>query len=122
MAAGLPDEAGLFLPETDQSSSTQALALSADYHLAMHAKTMEKKHLSAAWQATQSALMHPESNEEEKESALTRAVDLVPKIEENLGKEWLGKSFTGDAIRGREILATIGSIPSRGLAARGAAE
>ncbi len=122
MAAGLPDEAGLFLPETDQSSSTQTLALSADYHLAMHAKTMEKKHLSAAWQATQSALMHPESNEEEKESALTRAVDLVPKIEENLGKEWLGKSFTGDAIRGREILATIGSITSRGLAERGSSE
>ena len=52
MAAGLPNEAGLFLPETDQSSSTQALSLTADYHLAMHAKTMEKKHLSAAWQAS----------------------------------------------------------------------
>ncbi|MCH2061428.1 MAG: hypothetical protein MK183_12455 [Verrucomicrobiales bacterium] len=117
MAAGLPVEAGLFLPGENQPSS-QALDLLAGYHVAMHAKTKEKKHLSAAWQATQSALMHPEVNEDGKGTALARAVELVPKIEENLGKEWLGKSFTGDAIRGREVLATIGSMTSRGLAER----
>lgn len=118
MAAGLPDEAGLFLPKENQAVSPEALDLIAGYHVAMHAKTMEAGHLSAAWQATQSALTHPESNESARESALARAVELVPRIEEGLGKDWLGQSFTGNAMRGREVLATIGALTSRGLAER----
>ena len=118
MSAGLPSEAGSFLPKENQPASPQALDLIAGYHVAMHAKTMEKGHLSAAWQATQSALTHPEGDEDARASALARAVELVPQIEEDLGKSWLGQSFTGNALRGREVLATIGALTSRGLAER----
>ncbi|MCP4846741.1 MAG: hypothetical protein GY899_02200 [Verrucomicrobiaceae bacterium] len=118
MASGLPSEAGVFLPKEAQQANPQALDLIASYHVAMHAKTMEKRHLSSAWQATQSALAHPEGSEDARESALARAVELVPQIEENLGKDWLGQSFTGNALRGREVLATIGALTSRGRAER----
>ncbi|MFP6874805.1 MAG: hypothetical protein VCA55_14990 [Verrucomicrobiales bacterium] len=114
IAAGLPTEAGIFLPRQDQSASPEALELIAGYHVAMHAKKPEKGHLAAAWQATQSVLAHPEKNVDARETALARAVELVPKIEKELGKNWLGGTFTGDARRGREVLATIGALTSRG--------
>lgn len=51
----------------------------------------------------------------EKDEALRRAVELAPRIREELGKRWLDESFTSHSTRGREILSTIGSLVSTNL-------
>mgnify|MGYP001820053644 CR=1 FL=1 len=114
IAAGLPEEAGDFLPGPGEAETPEALDLLASYHLAMQAREPKKEHLAAAWQVTQALLSHPELGREAKEKALAQAVALAPKVEEELGARWLGESFTGDAARGREVLATIGAMTSRG--------
>src|SRR5205823_3948668 len=52
------------------------------------------------------------------QEALQRAVELAPKVREELGRAWLVESFTARPERGREVLAAIGAAASRGLVAR----
>jgi len=51
----------------------------------------------------------------EKEEALKRAVDLAPKIREELGQSWLEQSFTKHPERGMDILATLGALMAQGI-------
>ncbi|MGD9126470.1 MAG: hypothetical protein PVH19_03745, partial [Planctomycetia bacterium] len=50
---------------------------------------------------------------EQKKEALTRAVELAPRLDEKIGRKWLEESFTTQPQRGMEILATIGSQDSQ---------
>ena len=47
--------------------------------------------------------------------AVQRAVELAPKIKEELGLAWLEQSFTKHPERGMDILATIGGLVSQGM-------
>jgi len=114
ISAGLAADAGKFLPKIDDSNDPNELDIIANYHLALHAKEPKEGHLSLAWKATQLILANPKTIQTSKESALERAVDLAPKVEEEKGAQWLSESFTGDAKLGREVLATIGSLTSSG--------
>ena len=44
-----------------------------------------------------------ELKDEQKDEALTRAVELAPKLQEELGQTWLGEGFTNNEARGREV-------------------
>jgi len=114
ISAGLAAEAGKFLPKIDDSDDPDELDVIANYHLALHAKEPKNGHLGLAWQATQLVLANPKTIQASKESALERAVDLAPRVEEEKGARWLSESFTGDAKLGREVLATIGALTSSG--------
>src|SRR5262249_57079097 len=72
-------------------------------------------HLEQAWMATQATLATGDSPRTEKEEALKRAVELAPKIKEELGQTWLEQSFTSQPERGMDILATIGAMVAQGL-------
>ena len=60
-----------------------------------------------------------EVEDQDKEEALKRAVDIAPQIREELGQTWLDESFTERPERGMEILSVIGSAASRGLVQQG---
>ncbi len=112
---------GEFLPtveDAEQKNDREGLNLLARHLLAQNAKDGKVEWLVSAWKVTQAALAAGEIDEKEKQEALSRAVDLAPRISKELGQKWLDESFTARPERGMEILAAIGSNSSTALAAK----
>jgi hypothetical protein len=110
--------AGGFLPTVDQASNDkdhEALNLLVSHYLALHVKERKTSHLEQAWRVTQAALTIPGAKDEDKDESLRRAVELAPRIKEELGQAWLDDSFTKHPERGMDILATIGGQVAQGL-------
>ncbi len=117
-AAGQSLPAGEFLPEVGQAEKEddfEALNLLSRYYMALHAEEKKIEHLEQAWKVTQAVLAAEVLKKEEKDQALRRAVELAPKLHEQLGNAWLEESFTGRPERGMEIIATIGTSASQAL-------
>jgi len=118
MASGQAVEAGEFLPSVDEARERkdhQALNLLARYYLALFQKEKEPEHLEKAWHVTQAVFALGDIKEDERQEALRRAVELAPKVGEELGQTWLTESFTSEPQRGIEIIAAIGSAAATGL-------
>ena len=112
-------EMGPFLPAADaaeQANDREGLNLLARHALAMHQKEKKTVHLEMAWKVTQAALAKGDIGDDEKKEALRRAVELAPKVSEDLGPSWLADSFTQRPERGMEIIATIGGQVAKGFA------
>ncbi len=117
-AIGQEVELGPFLPtfaEAEQANDREAFNLMARHAMALFAKEQRNVHLETAWRVTQAALAAGEVGEEEKAEALRRAIELAPKIREDLGPAWLAESFTTRPERGMEIIATIGGQVAKGF-------
>jgi hypothetical protein len=122
LAANQPLEAGEFLPTLDEArgaNDRRSLNLLARHALAKHEKEKKGGWLETAWGALQGVLAAGEVSDEEKSEALLRAVELAPKVAEELGATWLEESFTARPERGLEILAAIGQGASKGLVDKG---
>jgi hypothetical protein len=107
-----------FLPSAEKAieeTDRDGLNLLAKFFLAKHRSEKKIEFLEKAWEVTQAALAAGEITDEQKQEALARAVELAPKIREELGTVWLAESFTTRPERGMELLATIGSAVSTGL-------
>ncbi|MBX3414697.1 MAG: hypothetical protein KF708_18560 [Pirellulales bacterium] len=122
MSAGEEVRAGEFLPTLDEARGAgdrEALNLLARHYLALHAKNKKTPDLEQAWAALQEVLAAEKEEGREqktqKEEALRRAVELAPRLREELGQRWLDESFSKRLDRGREILGTIGTHISHGL-------
>jgi hypothetical protein len=118
LGAGQGVAAGEFLPALEVALADrdyQALHLLARHFLALYQKESKTSHLEKAWQATQATLAAGNATAGEQEDAVKQAVELAPKIREDLGQKWLDQSFTDEPQRGMDILATIGAGVSRGL-------
>ncbi|MCA9215379.1 MAG: hypothetical protein KDB27_20080 [Planctomycetales bacterium] len=110
-ASGKHMEAGEFLPtaeEAQKENDREGLNLLARYAMAQYSKEKKVEYLETAWAATQAALAVGEVDEAAKVEALSRAVELAPKIRDEFGGKWLDESFTSRIERGQEILSTIG--------------
>ncbi|QDV37512.1 hypothetical protein [Tautonia plasticadhaerens] len=121
MGAGRAIEAGEFLPSIEQAEADddrEALNLLSRHHLAQHAKDRKAGHLERAWAVTQAVLAVGDVEASEKDEALTRAVELAPKVAEEFGLAWLEESFVERPDRGMEIIAAIGKAAAQGLQAR----
>jgi len=121
-AANSPVEAGDFLPAFDKAVATndrEALNLLSRHFLALHARDKKAAQLEQAWKATQAALAAGAIDREQKDEAVRRAVELTPKIREELGRAWLESSFADRPDRGMEIIAVIGSESAQGLQTHG---
>lgn len=115
--AGYALQAGEFLPDLEQAqrdSDHEALNLLSQHFLAAYEKDPKGDGLQRAWLATQAVLASGEIKQAEKDEALKRAVELAPKVREDLGQTWLEESFTSRPERGMEIVAAIGSAASQG--------
>ncbi|MCA9199916.1 MAG: hypothetical protein KDA87_20390, partial [Planctomycetales bacterium] len=120
-AAGQSQHAGSFLPTADEavaSNDREGLNLLARYAYDAYQKENKKELLVQAWEATQAVLAAGEVDPEEKNEALKRAVELAPKVAEELGQAWLDESFTKRMERGKEILGTIGSTAATAMQTR----
>jgi hypothetical protein len=118
MGAGEPVAAGTFLPGLEQASAakdSEGLNLLARHFLGVHARAKKVLFLERAWSATQAVLALGTGKVQENEEALRKAVELAPRIKEELGQAWLDQSFTSHPERGMDILATIGALASRGM-------
>ncbi len=121
VAAGEEVRAGKYLPDLKKAEADddrEALNLLARHFMAQYAKDKKVEQLEQAWHAVQAVLAVGEVEEKVKEEALKRAVDLAPRISEELGQAWLDESFTNRIERGQEILATIGSAVATSLPAQ----
>lgn len=121
-ALKMEGELGVFLPtasEAEANDDREALNLLARHALARFAKDQHRKWLEVAWQVTQAALKKGDVDKAQKEEALRRAVELAPKVREDLGPAWLAESFTKRPQRGMEIIATIGGQVAQGFSAKG---
>jgi hypothetical protein len=119
--SSLPEYAGEFLPSAEQAqkdADLEALNLLSRHFLALHSKEEKSGNLEKAWAAVQTILTVPGGSREEKEEGLLRAVELAPRLKEELGQEWLNASFTKNPERGMEILSTLGTLVARGLSTR----
>ena len=117
-SAGCPVEAGQFLPGPEKAvkdDDREALNLLARHYLALHDRDKKAVQLEQAWKVTQDALAAGKIDREQKDEAIRRAVELTPKIKEELGRSWLEASFTQRPERGMEIIAAIGSATAEGL-------
>ncbi|MFK7741776.1 MAG: hypothetical protein AB8H80_15765 [Planctomycetota bacterium] len=117
-ALKMDEELGAFLPDAtsaEEEGDREALNLLARHALAMFAKEQRSNWLEMAWKVTQAALAKGEIDKEQKEEALRRAVELAPKVREDLGPQWLAESFTSRPERGMEIIATIGGQVATGF-------
>ena len=107
-----------FLPTLDEAKEKEdheALNMLSRYYLALNDKEKKRENLEKAWEVTQAILASKEIKKKEKEEALKRAVELAPKVEEELGLKWLEESFTKSPERGMEIIASIGTATAQGL-------
>ncbi|MBI1381262.1 MAG: hypothetical protein GC161_09245 [Planctomycetaceae bacterium] len=93
----------------------EALNLIARHVLARHADDGNSEWLESAWTVTLAALAAGDVAAETKEEALKRAVELAPKLREDLGQAWLEESFTSRPERGMEIVAAIGASTAQAL-------
>lgn len=121
LGAGLAEFAGDFLPTPTEAKAKldlEGLNLLARHFLALNAKEARSGNLQKGWEVVQAILAVPNGSPEEKEEALLRAVDLAPRLRDELGQAWLEGSFTKTPERGQEILASIGSLVSKGLVSR----
>ncbi len=121
MNASMPEFSGDFLPtvaQAQQAKDLEALNLLTRHYLSLHAKEAKSGNLERGWEAVQAVLAVPDGSSDEKEEALLRAVELAPKLREELGQAWLAASFTKNTGRGQEILASIGAMVSKGLSTK----
>ena len=81
-------------------------------------KAAEKAAEEAQKEAEEEAEKLEKERKAQKKEALERAVDIAPKIREELGQTWLDESFTARPRRGMEILSVIGSAAANGLFAQ----
>jgi hypothetical protein len=119
-AAGQAAEAGPFLPALEaaiKEHDHDALNLLTRHYMAMHVKEKKTAWLENAWASTHAVLATKTAPRADQEEALKLAVDLAPKLKDELGNVWLEQSFTKDIKRGMDILATIGALGSQGLVA-----
>jgi hypothetical protein len=117
LVCDLEAEAGEFLPDVESAleyKDLEGLNLLARHYLALFAKEKKTAALEKAWNATQ-AILALEGDKENKEEALKRAVEIAPKVKEELGQAWLSGSFTKSPERGQEILATLGGLAASGI-------
>jgi len=107
-----------FLPISDEaraSGDREALNLLSRLCLAKLKEDAKGGWLAQAWTLTLAALQTGEISDEDKAEALAIAVEIAPKVDDELGRQWLNESFTQRPERGIEILASIGRAASEGL-------
>lgn len=118
LGANQPLKVAEFLPslaEARQADDHEALNMLSQYYLALNQEEKKRENLEKAWEVTQAILASTEIKQAEKEEALKRAVELATQIKQEVGQKWLEESFTKNAERGMEIIASIGTATAQGL-------
>jgi hypothetical protein len=117
-AAGQEAEIEPLLPALEKAvadKDAEAINLLARMRIAQHGKDRKPELLEQAWKTLQATLALTDGDRKQQEEALKLAVDLAPKVRDDLGQAWLDESFTKDAQRGMNILTAIGTATAAGI-------
>ncbi|HEY4311854.1 MAG TPA: hypothetical protein VGN12_20570 [Pirellulales bacterium] len=116
--AGQSAEVEPFLPTLEKAveeKDAEAINLLARMRIAQHGKDRKPELLDQAWKTIQASLALVDGDAKQQEEALKLAVELAPKVREDLGQAWLDQSFTQEPQRGMNILTAIGNATSTGI-------
>ncbi len=120
-SAGQPLEASTFLPSLEEALATkdvEALHLLSTNWQARHAEQSKASDLELAWEANEAILELNELDQDARQRALKRALELVALVPLKLGQAWLDSSFDQTTDRGIEILAGLGETAAQGFETR----
>jgi hypothetical protein len=113
MAANRLVEAGKFLPSIDALIGKKDYAgidLQARYLIASSQEKGASAPLRRAWELTQMVLTDKTAPATNREQALTRALELMPLLSKELGRDWLRENFQKSPEQGMSILAAVGAV------------
>jgi len=114
--AGLLLQAKPYLPDQQKAlkeNNVELIDLLARYHTDSNKQKSGNEHIQTAWELSQAVLSNKKATARYRASALYRALQLIPKLDEGKSAEWLKKTFTGKDSEGYEILSTIAMVSSQ---------
>src|SRR5438093_926759 len=117
ITAGRMTDAAAFLPGFDASKEQNdwaALDLRAQLLLAEGQEKQDTSALRRSWELTQTILADKSAPATNREAALQRAIELMPLLAKELGRDWLRQNFKKSPGEAMSILAAIGSVVSQG--------
>lgn len=115
--AGQLLDVGHFLPQPHEAArdkDLEALNLLARHYQERYGQEKKSADLDKSWETTLNILAL-DGPAEEKNQAVRRAVELAPRVKQELGQAWLDQSFTKFPERGMDILATLGTMVAQGI-------
>lgn len=123
VAAGRPMEAGSFLPALNADPATDPVKL-VDLHsrhlLAASSREDDNQAatLARAWLVTNALLHHPSAAQKDRDAALARAIELLPRLPQQTANQWIVESFSAHPEQGMAVLANAGSTIAQGFTGR----
>ncbi|MEC9093276.1 MAG: hypothetical protein VX438_11255, partial [Planctomycetota bacterium] len=117
LAAGRPIEGRSFLQPSGQpfnNSDPDSIVVFSEILQRQYKLEKTPQLLEEAWNANQTVLATPGISDTDLQKALKSAVELAPKVSQEIGQNWLEKSFSDDANRGIQVLAGIGQATADG--------
>lgn len=116
LLAGLAPQAKSYLPDTKKALTElnfKDLDLLARYHTEASELNLGNQHLPQAWELSQTILSNKTAPNNYRTTALNRALQLIPKLDEGESAQWLKKTFAGKNSEGYDILSTIALVTSQ---------
>jgi len=118
MKCSMYDEAEKFIPALDDEKSKDNIyVLRVWKQIAdiRYRKKRENKWLKAVWDINQNIFLSENSAQTDIDRALTRLIDIAPKMDKDVGQKWLDDSFVESPERGVQILAALGKLSAANL-------
>ncbi|MEY2411140.1 MAG: hypothetical protein QOF48_3810 [Verrucomicrobiota bacterium] len=121
IAAGRLTDAAAFLPGFDAGPGEKDFVTLDRRARLLMAEGVEKQDptaLRGSWDLTRMILADKAAAGTNREIALQRAVELMPLLSKELGRDWMREMFGKNSGQGMSILAAVGSVVSQGAAER----
>ena len=118
MQCKLYDEAEKFIPAVDDEESKDniyVLRIWKQIADIRYRKKRENKWLKTVWNINQNIFLSENSDQPDIDGALTKLIDIAPKMDKEIGQKWLDDSFVESPERGVQILAALGKLSSQNL-------
>lgn len=112
-----PREADSFLrpiAEAIADDDVDSIVLRSELARGIYQQEGKPSQLLAAWEANQAVLASPQAQPAQRKQALETAVQLAPKVNDEVGRAWLQQSFQEHPERGIQILTGIGQLTAEG--------
>lgn len=122
--ANRPIEAGSFLPAlgADLAAVDPKLLDLHSRHLAAAAMQpggdKQPEALTKAWDVTRALVIHPRAAQKERDAALARALELLPRLSNPVATDWLNDGFTAHPEQGMAALVSAGNSVSQSYLSR----
>jgi hypothetical protein len=114
-------EAGRFLPPLElamHAHDIKSLDLHARYLTALGREGPDSGALRKAWDVSHFILSATNAAANDREQSLSRALELMPLLRNELGTNWLRQSFETNPEQGLAVIAAVGNLVSQNFANR----